>query len=107
MEVKEAIRKRRAYRSLKDVTITEELIEDLTECAQFPPSRFNKQRWCFVFVYTGVLESLCNALSKGNQWAHSASMITAVIGRKDLDYLIKEREYYFFDTGVATAFILL
>jgi len=29
MEVKEAIRKRRAYRSLKDVTITEELTEDL------------------------------------------------------------------------------
>ena len=41
MDVKEAIHKRRAYRSLDPVKITEDLIEDLAECAQLAASCFN------------------------------------------------------------------
>jgi nitroreductase len=34
MDVKEAIRRRRAYRSLEPIEVTEELVRDLAESAQ-------------------------------------------------------------------------
>ena len=108
MGIKEIIKKRRAYRSLKDIDITEELVHDLAECAQLAPSCFNNQPWRFVFVYDKeVLQSLQEALSSGNRWAYEASMIIAVYSQENLDCVIKEREYYLFDTGMATAFLIL
>jgi len=108
MDLRKAINERRAYRSLKPVEINEDLARDLAQCAQLSASCFNNQPWRFVFVYDkNVLENLHGALSKGNEWARSASMIIAVVSRKDLDCIIKEREYYLFDTGMASAFIIL
>lgn len=108
MEVKEAIKARRAYRSLEPVEITQELIEDLAESAGLAPSCFNNQPWRFVFVYEQeTLERLWQAMTKGNEWTRLGSMIVAVVTRKDLDCDIKGREYYLFDTGMATAFLIL
>jgi len=108
MDVKQAIHTRRAYRSLEYVEITEELIRDLAQSAQLAPSCFNNQPWRFVFAYdSDVLEKLHGAMSRGNQWVQAGSMIIAAFSKKDLDCLIKGREYYLFDTGVATAFIML
>lgn len=108
MNVKEAIEIRRAYRSLEDAKIGGELIEDLAKCARLAPSCFNNQPWRFIFIHDrDVLKSLEEALSKGNEWAHSASMVIAAFSQKDLDCLIKGREYYLFDTGMATAFLIL
>ena len=47
------------------------------------------------------------ALSRGNEWAKDASMIIAVFSNKEYDCIIKDREYYLFDTGMATAFLIL
>jgi len=108
MDVKQAILTRRAYRSLDPVEITEELVRDLAECAQLTCSCFNNQPWRFVFAYDpDVLKQLHGAMSKGNAWVQAASLIIAVFSKKELDCLIKEREYYLFDTGMATAFIIL
>ena len=108
MDVKQAIHTRRAYRSLESVEITERFVRELAESAQLAPSCFNNQPWRFVFVYDlDVLEKLHGAMSRGNQWVQAASMIIAVFSGKDLDCLIKGREYYLFDTGMATAFIML
>jgi len=108
MDVKKAIQERRAYRSFEPVKITDELIKDLAECAQLTPSCFNNQPWRYVFVYEPEkLKEMHSALSKGNEWAQRASMIIAVFTKKDLDCIIKEREYCLFDTGMATAFIIL
>ncbi|MCX6667449.1 MAG: nitroreductase family protein, partial [Euryarchaeota archaeon] len=49
MDVKEAIKKRRAYRSFLPVEITKDLINDLAECAQLTASCFNNQPWRYVF----------------------------------------------------------
>ena len=47
-------------------------------------------------------------LSGGNQWAEKASMIIAVLGKKDDDCVLKDgREYYLFDIGMATAHLIL
>lgn len=108
MNVKEAIEKRRAYRSLEPVEINEDLIFDLAECARLAPSCFNYQPWRFVFVYEkSILEELRTTLSRGNEWVYNASMIIAVFSKKEMDCIIKEREYYLFDVGMACAFIIL
>jgi len=108
MEVKEAVEKRRAYRSLVEVEISEEIIESLAESARLFCSCFNNQPWRYVFVQDkGVLAKMHEALSPGNEWARAASLIIAVFSKPELDCLIKERKYYMFDTGMATAAMIL
>ena len=108
MDIIKAINERRAYRSLKPVKITEELIRDLTQCAGLAPSCFNNQPTRLVFVYEPeALKNLHAALSKGNEWAHSASMIVVVFSKREDDCIIKDREYHQFDCGLAAAFLIL
>jgi nitroreductase len=108
MDVKEAIKERRAYRSLAPVEITEDILNGLAESAQLFCSCFNNQPWRYIFVYDKtMLEKMHEALSSGNEWARAASLIIAVFSKPDLDCLIKNRKYYFFDTGMATAAIIL
>jgi len=108
MDVIDAIKKRRAYRSLIPVNITEDLINDLGNCIRLSASCFNNQPWRYLFVYKpDVLRSMHEVLSSGNEWAKSASMIIAVFCKKEDDCIIHDREYYLFDTGMATAFMIL
>ncbi len=108
MSVKETIEKRRAYRSLEPVEITRDLINDLAEMAKISPSCGNKQPWRFVFVYDKkVLKQLFTALSGSNKWVEKASMVIGVFSKPENDCMIGERLYYLFDTGMATAFIIL
>ena len=108
MDVKEAIQKRRAYRSLEPVEITDDIINKLGTAAQLAPSCFNNQPWKFVFVYDKeMLLKMRDALSKGNEWIHAASLIIAVFGKKEDDCDVKGREYYLFDIGMACGFIQL
>ncbi|MEA3350448.1 MAG: nitroreductase family protein [Chloroflexota bacterium] len=108
MDVKQAIQTRRAYRSLEQAKITEDIIRDLAKSAQLTPSCFNNQPWRFVFVYESKkLAEVQGALSRGNAWAKNGSMIVAVFSEQELDCTIKERVYFQFDTGMATAFMML
>ena len=108
MNVKETIEKRRAYRSLDPVEISKDLIKDLAEVARISPSCGNKQPWRFIFVYDKKeLNKLFTVLSEGNKWVEKASMIVAVFSEPENDCMIGERLYYLFDTGMATAFIIL
>ena len=55
-----------------------------------------------------MLEKLFEALNENNNWAKKASMIVAVFSKKEMDCVIgKSREYYLFDTGMATAYMIL
>lgn len=108
IDVEQAIQKRRAYRSLRSVKITKELIEDLAKHAQLSASCFNNQPWRYIFVSDSqMLKHMHEALSSGNAWAKKASMIIVVFSKKEDDCLIHTREYYLFDTGMATAFLIL
>lgn len=108
MDVKEAIEKRRAYRALGPVEITDGLIKELAAAAQLTASCFNNQPWKFVFVRSkGSLEKVHGCLSKNNDWVKSASLIIAAFARKDNDCVIKEREYYLFDLGQAVSALAL
>jgi nitroreductase len=108
MDVIEAIEKRRAYRSFTPFKITKKLINDLARCTQISASCFNNQPWKYIFVYDkDVLMKMNEALSSGNQWAHDASMIIVVLGKKDDDCVINDRIYYRFDIGMATSQMIL
>ena len=108
MCVSDIIKKRRAFRSLDPVEITDELIQDLALHAQLSASCFNNQPWRFLFVYDkDVLKEMHDVLSSGNEWAYEASMIIVVLSKKEYDCVIRERNYYQFDTGMATAFLIL
>jgi nitroreductase len=108
MDVIEAINTRRAYRALAPVTITEELVRELARCAQLAPSCNNNQPARFVFVWEpAMLEKIKAVFNKGNAWCHADSLVVAVCAEKDADCLIFDREYYLFDAGLATAFLIL
>ncbi len=108
MTVKEAIEKRRAYRALATIEISDDLIKDLVHYASLAPSCRNKQPWRYIFIKSQEkLQEIFSALPEGNNWALRASLIIAVYSKKDYDCVLDEREYYLFDTGMATAFLIL
>jgi nitroreductase len=108
MNVKDAILARRAYRALGPVEITDETIRELGEAARLMCSCYNNQPWRFVFVRSKeALAKVHAGLSKGNEWIHRASLIVAAFARKDHDCLVKEREYYLFDLGMAVGSMIL
>ena len=108
MNVKDAITTRRAYRALAPVEVSDETVRDLAESAGLAASCFNNQPWRFVFVRKpDVLERMFETLPDGNAWARGASMIVAVISRADLDCQIMGRDYFLFDSGMATAQMIL
>lgn len=108
MQFDEVITQRRALRSLGKVEITRDLIHSLAQTAGLAASCANNQPWRFVFVFEEKkLQELFESLSPGNYWAKKASLMVAVLTQKELDCVIKEREYFLFDTGMATAHLLL
>lgn len=109
MNVIDAIKARRAYRSLDPAEITPGLVRDLAQCAQLAASCFNHQPWRFVFVYDpAALVKMREALARGNEWIHRASLIIAVLAKRDDDCVMKDgREYYQFDAGMAVATLVL
>lgn len=108
MDVKEAIEKRRSYRSLEKVEITEDMIFELAKSASLAPSCYNNQPWRFVFVKSPeMLKKVLDTLPKGNAWAKDSSMIVAVYSKREFDCVVNDRVYYLFDTGMAVAFMIL
>ena len=108
MNVTDAIHSRRAYRSLEPVEVTPQLVEDLAAHAGLSASCFNRQPWRFVFVYEeDQLSTMWGALTKDNKWVELASMIVAVFSKPEDDCVIRDRVYHQFDTGMATAYLIL
>ena len=108
MDVAQVIKERRAYRSLNPQSLTKEELTQLETAIQLAPSCFNNQPWRYVFVTDeGKRKEMHNVLSDGNKWANFASMYIAVCARKNDDCVIYDREYYLFDAGLATGFLIL
>jgi len=108
MELDEIIGLRRAYRGLDEMDMTDEMVTDLVKAASLSPSCANNQPWRFVFVRKGPqMEKLQGTLTGGNYWARKASMVVAVVSRPEDDCRNDEGDYNWFDTGMATAMMLL
>lgn len=108
MDLKDVIQKRRAYRSLDSIEISNEIINELIEAAQLAPSCYNNQPWNYIFIRDITKrKEVYNYLSKTNKWIHNCSLIVAVFSEPELDCIIHDRTYYLFDSGLATAFLIL
>jgi nitroreductase len=53
------------------------------------------------------LAKVHEGLNKGNEWCRKSSVIIAAFAKRENDCLIKEREYYLFDLGMAVAALML
>jgi len=104
------VTKRRSVRSFAPVEVSETIIRYLATVASLAPSCSNKQPWRFVFVRSPeMLERMFATLTPGNAaWARQASLIVAVWSKVDLDCRTPDgRDYFQFDTGMASAFLML
>jgi len=108
MELDKVLNERRALRTFGEMVVSDDLLKELATAASLAPSCNNMQPWRFVFVYEpNRLQALFESLASGNYWAKKASLMIAVFSKKELDCVIKDREYYQFDTGMATAHLML
>lgn len=108
MKVEKAIEKRRSYRGLEPVEITDEMIKKLVWSASLAPSCYNNQPWKFIFVRSKEkLKEMQKAISKGNEWMYDASCLIIVLSKKELDCVVKNREYYLFDSGLGVGQMML
>jgi len=108
MKVQLAIQKRRSFRALDKIEITDKIISDLVCAASLAPSCFNNQPWKFIFARKAeLLDKFKTVVSKGNEWVFDSSCIIAVLSKKELDCVAKGIEYYLFDTGLGVGQLLL
>lgn len=109
MELQDALEQRRSYRAIEPCEINPEIIEKLATAASLAPSCRNNQPWRFVFVsHPESLKELKQTFAEGNIWAHQAALVIAVCSKKEFDCINPDgRENYWFDTGMATGFLLL
>lgn len=108
MNVIDALHARRSYRALQKNDISDVIVDELATAAHSAPSCFNNQPWRYIFIRNEkILSALQPVYSRGNEWAYNASMIIAVLSKKDLDCTIADRVYYQFDTGISVGILML
>ena len=109
MDVHDAVLTRRARRIIDEKRpLTEGEIDSLIEAMRLSPSCFNNQPWRPVLVYgADQLAQIKTALSKGNEWAHKATLIIAVAAKQSDDCIIGDRQYFLFDCGLAVSELVL
>ncbi|MCF7741064.1 MAG: nitroreductase family protein [Candidatus Marinimicrobia bacterium] len=109
MNFKDTLNKRRSVRSLEKIEISDQDVKKLAKAASLAPSCFNNQPWNYVFVRDqDTIDEIVATMPAGNQkWTKNASMIVGVFAKKDDDCVLGDREYYLFDTGLATQNLLL
>lgn len=110
MDVQDAIRTRRAKRTIGTRPVEPEKVAALVEAMRLSASCNNNQPWRVVVCRTS--ESLAkarSALSKGNVWASRAPVIMVVASRPEDDChgLSDRREYFLFGCGLAVGQMLL
>ena len=105
----EALKKRRAYRVISPIPNCDFIIKELAKAAQIMPSCYNKQPWRYVFIDSEqMLDKMKDyVIVSSNNWCLPSNLIIAVVTKREFGCIIKSREYYLFDTGLAIGGMLL
>ena len=109
-EVIEEITRRRARRAIdENKPVPRETVDRMIESAHLAASCSNKQPWRYLIGDEGeVRETLRAHLLGGNYWAKKAPVLIAVATRERDDCRLNaNRNYALFDTGMATAHLIL
>lgn len=109
MDVKEAIKSRRALRALDTKPIPDADVGELVEAMRLAPSCNNMQPWRVVLVREPTqLDALKGTLTKGNVWAKKAPLIMAICAKADDDCRLTDgRDEYLFGCGMAVGQMML
>ncbi len=109
MEFHRVLSSRKSRRAFADRRVEPEKIERMIEAARWSPSCANRQPWRFVIVEkeSPSREALENALDPGNAWAKRAPVLIVGGAGKADGSVVESREYFLFDTGLATMALLL
>ncbi|UCE45776.1 MAG: nitroreductase family protein [Methanobacteriota archaeon] len=109
MEVVEAIKRRRALRTLDSRPLESGTEVALIEAARLSASCFNNQPWNFIFCSNeDSLAKVKEALPRGNAWATRAPLIIVVASKAENDCQLSDRrDYHLFDCGLAVGQMLL
>jgi glutaredoxin-dependent peroxiredoxin len=103
------IKDRKAKRAIAEKKIEPEIVRTLLSAASLAPSCNNNQPWRFIAIEEeSALAAVKENLSRGNYWAKTAPLILLVVTKTDLDCKLSEqRDYAYFDSGIAVGNILL
>ncbi|MGA1820843.1 MAG: nitroreductase family protein [Thermoplasmatota archaeon] len=108
MEFDEVLERRRSRRAYDNIDITDNMVRELLHASELAASCFNNQPWRFVMVRDPEqLEKVFGTLTRGNYWMKKASMVVAVFTEPGSDCDVQGVQYEMFDTGMATAHMLL
>jgi nitroreductase len=108
-EIISEITARRARRALSEESIDKTTLDRIFTAATMSASCNNKQPWrLMVCTAEGSIETAREALLGGNYWAKKAPVLVVVMTANELDcQLTDDRNYAWFDTGMAVANLLL
>ncbi len=105
-----AISSRRARRAFDpDKPVPEDVLERVLGAAHLAPSCSNSQSWRFLVLRDGdALEAGRGSLAGGNYWAKRAPVLIAICTNPEDDCQLSDgRDYALFDTGMATALLMI
>jgi nitroreductase len=108
-EIIKEMTERRARRAISEESIPREVLDRIFNAAILAPSCNNKQPWRFlVCTEGGAIGTAREALLGGNYWAQKAPVLVVAMTSYDLDCkLTDDRDYAWFDTGMAVGNLLL
>lgn len=109
-EIIEEIQARRARRALDwNREISADTVDRILEAAHLSASCSNKQPWRYLIADADPVRGrLQDCLLGGNYWARHAPVLIGVATRNSDDCQLNEkRDYALFDTGMATAHLIL
>ncbi len=109
MDVFEAIEKRRVYRSLDPVEMSQGPIVSLAKCASLAhPILTINHGGLFLWLILINCMKYFQLSQKITICFTDASMVIAVFTKKELDCVMKDgREYFFFNIGIALELVIL
>ena len=100
---------RRVKRAFSEKKIPEDSIRRIMTAATYAPSCFNNQSWRFLVAKDDEpLNKIHDTLSGGNYWVKKAPVVTVVATQNEFAcQLNDQRDYAFFDCGLAVENLLL
>jgi nitroreductase len=103
------ISERRANRAFSENKIPEDIIQRIMTAATYAPSCFNNQAWRFLVAKDDdSLKKIHDTISGGNYWVKKAPAVVVVATQhKFACQLNDQRDYAFFDCGLAVENLLL
>ncbi len=105
MDVRSCILKRRSIRKFKKDEVTNEIIQDLLECAMAAPSACNKQPWEFFVIKNPELLEKVKHIGRYSNF--NSPCVIVVCGNRDRTLSKRENDFFIQDCSAAIENILL